>query len=94
MPSLGEKSLFQEGAHSGTSDPSPKGDSFSSFQGFKGTYIKCLGWREARLLSPATASALQGTLMGTELLLSVAGNVNAVHTHKHSHVVLGRMICT
>lgn len=95
MPSLGEKSLFQEGSHSGTSDPSHKGDSFSSFQGFKGTCIKCLGWREAHLLPlPCNSLSITRNPYGTELLLSVAGNVNAVRIHKHSPVALGRMFCT
>lgn len=32
--------------------------------------------------------------MGTELLLSLAGSVDAVRVHKHSPVALGRMLCT
>lgn len=90
MLSLGEKSLFQEGSDSGTSDPSHKGDSYSSFQSFKATYRKCLGWREAHLLTlPTAASVLQGTLTGIELHLCCAGDVNVMHTRKHSPLAPG-----
>lgn len=61
MPSLGEKGLFQEGSHSGTSDPSHKDDSFPSFQGFKATYMKGHGWREAPTLPSSSLGATRNT---------------------------------
>lgn len=93
MPSLGEKDLFQEGSSSSTREPNHKGDSFSSFQGFKATYVKCHGpERGIRPPSPATALVLQGALTEFERLLSFIGNVNAVRTCKHSPLALGRRL--
>ena len=86
MLPLGEKGLFQEGPDSGTSDPSHKGDSFSSFQGFKATYIKCYGLERGT----PPASRLQWLQRNKEpsqvwnCSLSFFGTVTVRHTCKPS----------
>lgn len=91
MLSLGEKGLFQEGSSSGASDPSHKGDSFSSFQGLRATYTKCHGLETGT----CPASSLQQLQCYKEPLqvlshsLSFSGNMNALHTCEHSALALG-----
>lgn len=98
LPSLGENGLWfqQEGSSSGTSDPSHKGDSFFSFQGFKATYTKCHGLERGTHppLSPAIALVLQEPSPVWNCSLTFVGKLNVMQTHEHLTLALERRFCT